>query len=242
MPRLTRIVDAGGLELCMYNFSGMHGKGHLVNDLLATTLYGIIICIETHFKSNTNIDMFLAGTQFLCTNKNRASHGGGVAIMHKSIHNFTELDIPVTRRVEVVAVRNDAVIICAIYWPPQSARERCEDIEVVLNFLSTFAQTHHIILAGDFNLSGIKWNYYYDQHPFLIPDINITRPIERDAILYLHYANMQQIIDTPNNRGTFLDLIFTNHPAKCKLNEEVEEHMVYFAIKTPHSTGGENRC
>lgn len=211
--------------VCLFNFSGMHGKGHQMNDLLATTLYGAIICVETHFKNNTNIDTFIAGTQFNCTNKNRATHGGGMAIFHNTNLHFEELVIPTTRKIEVIAIKNNTTIICGVYWPPQAPRDRCEDLEKILNHLSQYANSHHIILAGDFNFPGIKWKTEYDIHPYLIPDIDDTRHIEREALLFLHHANMQQLISQPNNRGTFLDLIFSNRPDKCELTS-TEQHQV----------------
>lgn len=136
-----------------------------------------------------------------------------------------EIPLPPLRNIEAVAVKNENSIICNVYWPPQAAREKCEDVDLLLNTLSVYNNTHHIVMAGDFNLPGIKWKFDYDIHPHLIPDIDNTRPIEREALLFFHHANMQQITPQANNRGTFLDLLFTNKPDNCEMTDP-EEHQV----------------
>lgn len=204
----------------------MHGKGHIFNDLLATTKFSVIACAETHFRSETDINPFVAGTDFLCTNSDRRTHGGGVALFHRKILNFQSLALPSLSQIEAVAIINQEILLCVVYWPPQVNNLSCVDLDVLLECVNVYKQNRVCILVGDFNLPGIGWSFCYDEQPMLIPDVTNTRVVEREAISYLHASQMHQLNSIPNNRGKFLDLLFASDDEKVVLSEVDEEHPV----------------
>lgn len=204
----------------------MHGKGHIVNDLLATTNYSIIACAETHFRSKTDINPFVAGTDFLCARVDRKSHGGGFAIFHRKNLNFQPLTLPPMQQIEAVAVVNNEILLCAIYWPPQTYNPSCADLDALLECINVYKANRSCILVGDLNLSGVGWSFFYDEQPTLIPDVTNTRIVEREAIAYLHLSQMHQINSSPINRGKFLDLLFVSDIEKVFLTVVEEDHSV----------------
>lgn len=216
------------LSFTYFNYSGMSGKGHIFNDMLATTLADIVACSETHFSTNTDTSPFIAGTQFEIFKKDRPTHGGGVAIFAKKSLNFQQLSYDAKLPLEAVIITNTNTLVCTVYWPPGDSRET-GPIDELLAFLHTYADTHNIICTGDFNLRNVNWTYDYEESPLLIPNTETARPFERDTVILFEQFNLCQIANKPNPNGRFLDILLTNNPQNIELEEIEEQHPILAA-------------
>lgn len=181
------------------------------------------LCTETHFTTQTDEAPFIAGTNFELFTVNRRSHGGGVAVAVRKTMKYEQINYIPTSNMEVIILKNTSTVLAVVYWPPTDIRTTLP-LDTLLDFTHQFTDTHHLIIAGDFNLRGVSWSANYEESPFLIPSTESARPFERDTILSFESRNLYQVVDQPNSNQHFLDLIFTNLPHKLEATPMDETH------------------
>lgn len=198
------------------------------------------MAVETHFTTETDTAPALAGTDFLCDSFIRERHGGGVSIFHRKMLNLERIiEVPLLHSIEVCALKNDYLIIIAIYWPPTEMRFNYTDFDSLISFVTTFSKTHDILLCGDFNLSGVDWSMDHEECIYPIPSLARARPYERDAVFAFSDNNLLQVNTKPNSRQHYLDLVITNRPEKVNIIDSFEHALLQ---STEHHSAVSFQC
>lgn len=129
-----------------------------------------------------------------------------------------EVNIDTESNIEYVATciehQNKCLIIVNVYLPPYSVRLRCimiRELETILNKITRAYPLDELIILGDFNSSGILWDYVDEGSPFLLSISDAANDNERLFIEIMSPFSLFQIDNTPNENGKYLDLIFVSN-------------------------------
>jgi hypothetical protein len=80
-----------------------------------------------------------------------------------------------------------------------------EDIEAITD---NSELQDFILILGDFNLPKVKWKV--DEKSGSMMPLNVTSDLESDVIGGVFGCDLKQINERPNEKSTFLDLVFAN--------------------------------
>lgn len=150
-------------------------------------------------------DIFRCDRSLLTSNKSR---GGGVLIASckKLKINFFNIHTDVEQLFVSFKYGREKYIIGAVYIPPNSPQEvynrHCDTIENIIQA----NPDQKVCIFGDYNIPNAYWRLVDGVMQLECPH-NSPAVIISDCFTYL---SMNQIVNIPNNRGVFLDLVFTN--------------------------------
>ena len=129
-----------------------------------TSNYDIICIQETWLSSVDLLESYLQNTNYCGFIQNRATRGGGVAVVVKKSFEVIESWASSNHGFELCGVKiklNNAthLAIWSTYTPPELNKSiKLQRIQEMHNFISsTFSDNDIIIIAGDYNVPFINW-------------------------------------------------------------------------------------
>lgn len=130
--------------------------------------------------------------------RDRASRGGGVAIILKNSIDVFEIDQLEDHESLClkVSIWGNTFVLCAVYRAPDS-----DDLFLsrLYDYLLKF-RGKNIIITGDFNLPSVNWN-----------DLNYGLSSSNDFILDMMFSlNLEQIVNDCTRGSAILDLLFVS--------------------------------
>jgi hypothetical protein len=154
--------------------------------------------------------LLVQGANYCVFRKDRATHGGGVAVFIKNSLKFITVPLPIIATnceavcIDVVLIMNQRCRFVCIYNPPSSAIDN-QECKILRKLIQEFSsKLHPLFISGDFNFPNIDW---------LIPATNgnICHDIFLNTCLQ---QNLSQLVLEPTRLNNILDLVLTNHPSK----------------------------
>lgn len=178
---------------------------------------------------NTSVDSneLMAGTNYNILRSDRGafvdsrSTGGGVIMCIKNGINFESVTVDLST-IEFICARliigAKHYIITNVYIPPYRTRTLALLIEVSQLIASMRKQfdTDEIIIAGDFNLPGIRWNFSDGNVGFLSPSTGLNNA-ESKFVDIITSHGVFQINPLTNTRGIYLDLVFVTDVSNTQI-------------------------
>lgn len=113
---------------------------------------------------------------------------------------------------------NQKILILNTYIPPYRVLGSLKEVSSIVKKLQKKYPSTLMLIIGGFNLLKTKW-ITDNETSLLIPDIKTTRQIELSFLEEINKWGLQQINNTPNSQGSFLDLIFTNDISQTTISE-----------------------
>lgn len=129
-----------------------------------------------------------------------------------------------------------SLFICVVYLPPDRVSDSsliAAHIESIASIRSTLKPVDEIVILGDFNLPGIKWQP--SRHGFLYPDSDRST-LSSSTIHLLDSYNtnlLQQINHVENANGRMLDLCFVSNADRAPVISEAAAPLVKLARHHP---------
>lgn len=210
------------------NIRSVPAKENLYQNL-QSTIYDVICLTETWFTANHKTETYIPprfAVHRLDRNSSNSEYNraGGVAILinakykSKRLRQFENIDVEGIC-VEIKINRNSFILYLA-YVPELdhgrdvAFKKHTNCIEQVLNSATT-----DLIVIGDFNMRGVKWQQADDSN-HLIP-INIPTNDKfgyREFLTSMQYMSLLQMVHISNDAGNFLDLIFTRNESLLSIH------------------------
>jgi len=215
------------LKCVLCNTRSLLNKLDYLKLLLQSCSVDVMLVMESWLDNSIPDSMIISQSDFNCYRKDRDRNGGGVCILVNSSINVIPVTLPKKFcHLEIVAID---VIGCdlknriiAVYRPPhndQSAQQYINDTVACLRVLTEV--NHPCIIAGDFNLPGIDWNFLSGSNSCLCaPFIDFVQ----DAGLY-------QFVTSATRGEHILDIVLSNDPflvSDCWID-------IPFGFDSPHS-------
>lgn len=238
------------------NLSGMRTKLFQINHRLASSGHDVICLTETWCKDNVDMSLLTRNLEYDCYfqhrshSSNATTDGGGTAIIikksYRAVQLFPNIDNPFTEFTAVsFLIDGKKYFVMSAYLVSYN---RSLVVEEFCHILQNFLRTKYdfITICGDFNLTNIKWIFDDSQTSddnSLLPVVSVDNQIDNDFIDHMNKLALLQLNHVPNERGRFLDLIFTNnlnnifdisHETKIWLDKKTHHHIpLSFFHKTP---------
>lgn len=203
------------------NIRSVPAKKNLYQNL-QTTIYDVICLTETWFTSKHKTETYIPPrftVHRLDRNSNNSEYNraGGVAILidskHKSkrLKQFESVDIE-GMCVELIIGRKSFIIYLAYVPELDNGRDTAfkkhtSCIELILN-----STTADLIVMGDFNIRGVKWQLDDDNNQLIPSNIPLNNKFGHGEFLSsMQYMSLLQKVQISNDAGNFLDLVFTRN-------------------------------
>lgn len=172
---------------------------------------------ELNFKA---FNIFRLDRNFSTSEKSR---GGGIIIAVNKRYNAHTILCKVDNVEHLfvsVSTSFGKFVLGGVYIPPNSPLEVYQAHCDALDDLNLDYKDSDIIIAGDYNLPGIKWS-----KDGLNSEAFCSKRIYDSAFLLAEscaFLNCTQINSIPNSRNIFLDLVFSNTPnLNCILANDI---------------------
>lgn len=217
----SRITLSNHIPIYYQNIRSVPAKIDLYQKL-ETTLYDIICMTETWFTAAHKTETYIP-QRFTVHRMDRSStnsefnRAGGVAILvdnkfQSTRHKQFESDEIEGLCVEVKLNRKSIVIYLAYIPELESGRDAAfkQHTKCIEQLLLKFDAD--VIVMGDFNMRGVKWNQVDDSNA-LVPN-NIPSNDKhgfRDFLHSMQLLSLSQLVHISNDAGNYLDLIFTRN-------------------------------
>lgn len=205
--------------------SGCLSKLFRMNHQLAITTYDVLIFQETWFNDEADLSPLTANTNFGLYNLNRSkfnrrnrNRGGGIAILYRNFLDVKKIELPQTM-VEIQAIKLNDVVVVNVYSPPHT-RQRTKYVDEftdTVRFIERNFPINYIHVFGDFNHPTVIWDPDDVNPPFKVATGAVSTH-DKYFIERISELSIQQVSSLKNNRGTQLDLYFTNSPVCHMVN------------------------
>ena len=177
-------------------------------------IYDIIILVETWLTKDHSIDesdipdfdIYRTDRNILTSNKLK---GGGVLIAVRKGFKSKQIqhsEQSVEHNFVSLTFGNVKYIAGAVYIPPNSPQEIYENHCSEVSAIMTSNPNHCLLLFGDYNLPDAVWVNECNGVGVVCPN---SSPANIVCNTY-SFLNCCQMLHIPNNRGVFLDLLFSN--------------------------------
>lgn len=215
-------------SIYLQNLSGAKSKVAAINTFLSTSIYPIVLAIETWFNKSVLTSELIHSTKFAAVRRDRIESasvkkdGGGTIIFFDSalacrpfdiVENYSKLVLESTSI--AINANGKVTVITAVYIPPNLHKKALVDFRNMVNKLNRRNDVDHMCFCGDFNLPGINWEYSDDDVIFYTPAIK-PNTTDRDAcesfLEIISEFGLFQINGEANSRGQFLDLVLVSDP------------------------------
>lgn len=200
--------------VCYYqNVGGMKTGYRCLIDAVRLCSYDVIVLTETWLNGSLSDEeiKFDNYSVFRCDRSpstSSKSEGGGVLVaVHKKL-NSCRIDCNNSLEQLFVSVSclTKELILGVVYIPPKSDvtvyNEHCASVEEILGGRADCS----VVIFGDYNLPNVDWSN--DEFGVTVnspPSHAATKVAESFA-----YLGLSQLNTIPNDRGVFLDLLFSN--------------------------------
>ena len=220
----------GNLTFVVANCNGMTGKKPVVEQMLESLNPDVFVAVESKVDSSIlDAEILPAPYRPITTRKDRAKGGGGVLIATKEgiiAEPLTEEESAVHPTCELcwskIHLKNkESMIVGAYYRPPDSNKMDLHHLNTsITNVLNKFNRSK-IVLAGDFNLSGIHW-------PTLSHTPGKPKKEECEDLLRITAENnLIQMNEHPTRKNNILELFLTSTPelvTSCTTGPGISDH------------------
>jgi Reverse transcriptase (RNA-dependent DNA polymerase) len=202
-------------------FQNINRGRQKTNDIYRTVMtheYDIVVLLETNLNDsfyNGEIfdDRYIVFRRDRNENTSAKKDGGGVLIAVMKKLNVCEVDVLHNECLEHVwlkiAFSKKNLYLCAIYLAPDvdiaCYKMHVEDVKFVSDLIDI---NDDLIVCGDYNLSEVQWNL--DSETDAMIPTNIAKDKSVILLENLSFCNLDQINSISNERGKFLDLVFSN--------------------------------
>lgn len=159
----------------------------------------MVVVTETWLHPNI-ANSELCPPEYNIVRKDRASRGGGVAIIHKTSLQCMPVSTPIDHEVLLCKLWyvNVSFMVCAVYRPPNAAISMISDLNDYL--IQHVKPSTNFILLGDFNLPHIDWSTL---------TVSNKDRASGEALIDLTFSlNLVQIVNCPTRGESLLDLFF----------------------------------
>ena len=169
---------------------------------IANGSYDIIVLTETHLDDTiTDAEIFPNNyTVFRLDRRVNGRHGGGVLIAVREPIKAYPIDNQHSDSeflfIDVIFLNHRKITIGVFYRPPNSSTKPLEDLQIVLQDLST----SELLLLGDFNLPDFDWT---QNKAINTENYRILTDIMSDNFL-------TQLVNEPTRNHNILDLVFSS--------------------------------
>lgn len=201
------------------NTTGIRSKTSQIKQRSACADNDIIILIKTWFTNDIGSEE-ICPSNVICHRTDRSETlsakeiGGGILIVAKKHLNSSKIMLPDKYLIETCAIsivpsNNKCLAIIAIYSPHVNKSQQAVELKSICTYNGQVKKIGQIVIIGDFNSPKITW---------LATDsyINSLSPSALEPGIDLIFINKiieegyEQIISTPNERITYLDVAFVN--------------------------------
>lgn len=217
-------------------------KREVVSNLVLSSHSNLLILTETWLSNDISDEELLNDLpDFHVYRKDRTgSRGGGVliAISDQLICSV----VNITSSLEIlwlhVHASPQSVLLGVCYRPPHSNPNFSQELNNMLNLLTSAHPNAHVLIFGDFNFPSIDWTS---------ENLSVVSPADAKEFveLCLNY-NLTQLVSEPTrierNSANILDLILTNQPqslSSITYLRQISDHRVIhadFAFTLPSRT------
>lgn len=200
--------------VCYYqNVGGIKTGYRCVIDAVRLCSYDVIVLTETWLNCNLSEDeiKFDNYNVFRCDRSpstSSKSEGGGVLIaVHKRLNSGrVDCDCNLEQLFVSISCLTKELIVGVVYIPPRSDvtvyNMHCASVEEILGGRADCS----VAIFGDYNLPNVCWSN--DEF-----GVTVDSPPSHPARLVAEsfaYLGLSQLNTVPNDRGVFLDLLFSN--------------------------------
>lgn len=128
-----------------------------------------------------------------------------------------------------------------VYFPPGgNSRARCIMVAEIGRLIASLKRKHCIyqfFVVGDFNSPNIKWEFDDENLGAMINTTAHINTYETKLIQLSAQHQLDQLNSIPNQRGTFLDLIFTTNKTNCKVTRVSLQELMDYETQTHFRNG-----
>uniref|UniRef100_A0A6P7FR53 Uncharacterized protein LOC114333112 n=1 Tax=Diabrotica virgifera virgifera TaxID=50390 RepID=A0A6P7FR53_DIAVI len=197
------------------NVGGLRTKLAELDLMLSCSSYDILVITESWLSEDilseelggaSSYNVFRADRNMQVTSKTR---GGGILVLVKSYIQASiikKTESHIEQLFILCKYFGTSFVVGGVYIPPGSTEDQYSDhCLAVEEICATYPDTKFYIV-GDFNLPSVQWS---NSNNGVKVNCSSGSPALYLAQTYGFY-NMFQMINTPNSRNVFLDLLFTN--------------------------------
>jgi len=224
----TKIEMLNDVSIYFQNINRGRQKIIEIYKSVLTNEYDVIILLETNLDDSFYSEELFDDRYvvFRGDRNERTSvkkEGGGVLIAVKRKFDVSEVDVFHKEFLEHVWLKfkfpNKNLFLCAIYLAPDvdlaCYSMHVEDVKYIFDSLEI---NDDMIVCGDYNLSEVQWTR--DTESNLLLPLNILKEKSQVLLENVAFCDLDQINDVPNERGKYLDLVFSNViDSKIRINQ-----------------------
>ena len=186
------------------------GKGAALKSLIATTGADIIIGCESELTKE-RVDSDFLPPKYLAIRLDKGKDRRGVFIAHREELVITEVKVHDTSAEFVLAKLevngNPDLYIAAFYRHTNADKKSLNTLYDNISQIHGGKKLPNIIVAGDFNLPDIDWEYWtYNPSPQYGKEVN------EHAIDVMSSLSLTQLVKESTRGKNTLDLLFTSDP------------------------------
>lgn len=206
------------LRFFYHNCGGMRGKLKNLFVDINSCLFDILVITET-WLNDSYTDAEIAGSDWTIYRRDRdyvstnLTRGGGVliAVRNSLVHDIviTEPIIACEHNFIKIRLHNRYIFVGVVYIPPNSNDiVYNEFFESYYSINSTLNEFDSILVFGDFNRPNLS--FILDESDKCLLPANLSNDIDFALVDTFYGNDLQQIVESPNKNGNWLDLIFCN--------------------------------
>lgn len=209
--------DGQQFQLYYQNVRGLRSKLHEFRTATAATDFDCIVLTET-WLNNDFAPSEIFSANYCVHRKDRqyeqlsCSRGGGSLIAVRNC--FKTIDLPSSNSLlfddvwsEIILMERNPLIVCGVYFPPCSISDAYDEFATTVERYKAKFENSRFIIAGDFNLPDIQWQF--DEcvmFPLIISPKRAENFIESFTYMELFQRN-----GISNIQNRILDLIFSDY-------------------------------
>ncbi|XP_063924454.1 uncharacterized protein LOC135138413 [Zophobas morio] len=147
------------------------------------------------------------------TSTSSKSRGGGVliAVLNTFQSEVIDYDLYSTREeiwVVIYINGSNKMLLGAVYIPPDSNTAVYEEHASFVEHLTSDYNEDIVCIVGDYNLPGLEWCVAPDGDGFV--PLGVSKDVEQSVCDGFSYCSLSQLNNIKNDKGTVLDLVFSN--------------------------------
>ena len=203
------ILNAQGLDPSINSASAWKLQ-HIIENYISPSIFTPYIYVtEGWLKPHiTDAQVNIPNYQVLRADRKQRSRGGALLYIHQALpvsdeQSYDEYFCQAT----MCTIKPTNTIIVCVYRPPDTTEVSTKNLfDFISSYITKVSNNNHmdIIIAGDFNFPGIKWE-----------DLTIKRDSDyasgQSLMLFMAEHLLSQYVDCPTRDKNILDLLLTNN-------------------------------